>query len=277
MGLFNETVIPEENKIATKELLKRGTETPSVATQKIATASQLEQTTQKMASEFVSSDPSQARAEALQGAQAFAKGTDLSKNESLQAIFERISGEGDRSTRSLARSLKITGNDPGSSSKGRDIIGRSVTDVQGRLMEAAASFLEAQEQRKFAAIPMIDNIAQAQTNEKLTKLGVGERAGAQVRQLQQMVNDADFNRQMQELELRYRLQPALLNSVIAARPAEVEEGWLGSKSEFTQKVIQGAALAATGGMSGAAGTSVAASTSGMSGMAGMAGMTKVVG
>jgi len=226
MGLFDKQKIPEENKIATGELLKRGTETPNVGTQKIAPASKLEQTTQKLASDFVNSGQSAAREDALKSAQDFAKGSDVTQLPELQAIMDNIQGRGDRSLRSIGRSLKITGNDPGSSSKGRDIIGRAATDVQSSMMEAAAPFLESERQRRFAAIPLIDNIVQSQTNEKLTKLGVGERVGAQVRNLQQMVNDADYNRQMQELEYRYKIQPALLGQVIVARPPEVQQGAL---------------------------------------------------
>lgn len=203
-------------KAARRRLVDIAQEDVSIPRRQITATNELETKTRDLANRFVDSGPSKDRQFAQERAREFASGRDVTQLPELQAVMDRILTEGGREARGLARALKITGNDPGTSSKGRDILGRSLTDVQGRLLEAATPFLESERGRQFAAIPLIDDLARAETNEKLTQLGVGERVGAQVRQLEQLINDATFNQAMQEVEMRYQIQPALLQSAIGA-------------------------------------------------------------
>jgi len=249
--MFSKTKTPKARSAASGELAKRAGETGVSPTQKIAGFSELEKTTQGLARSFVTQPSSPDRLLAQKKAREAldADGTDT---KSFNAIFDKILGEGERTTRSLGRALKLSGNDPGLSAKGRDVLGRAQSDVESNLVAAASQHLQGEANVQTARISLLDNLTRAENETKRQALDVGRTVGAEMRQLEQMINDANFNRSMQEMQLRYQIQPGLLRDVIAANPTYTDAGFLGKVNELagTVKNVAGAVAAVySGGMS----------------------------
>jgi len=211
-------------------LFERAGERDVSPTQKIAGFSELEKTTQGLARSFVTQPSSPDRLLAQKKAREAldADGTDT---KSFNAIFDKILGEGERTTRSLGRALKLSGNDPGLSAKGRDVLGRAQSDVESNLVAAASQHLQGEANVQTARISLLDNLTRAENETKRQALDVGRTVGAEMRQFEQMINDAAFNRSMQEMQLRYQIQPGLLGQVIGANPTYTDKGLLGKISE----------------------------------------------
>ena len=254
MGLFSKTKTPESKNKAIGELLKRGSEEATAPTRSIEQFSGLEKDTQRLAGNFVNSGPNENRVLASKKAQEYANGKDPTTLPEFQAVMDRIRDEGDRSARNLNRSLRLSGNQAGASSKGKDVIGRDVTNTDMRRTEAAMGFLNAERNRQFQSLDLLNRLSEAETEEKLQKMGVGERVGAQMRLLGQAVRDATFSQQMEGLRLRYEVQPNMLRTV-ASQPDKVSQGALSQVREVAGTVADIGSMGISMGQAGFLGES----------------------
>jgi len=212
-GKKTKQIEPLASRKAREELLKRGKENVRVPRREIAGLSPLEQWAAQYATQYAKSPVPGAYDTAAKLAQAFATGkNDFLNSREWQALQGTIMRQGEELGRRLTRGLTLKGNSPITSSKGRDVLGRSVTDIQQQLMTAALPYIEQDRQRQFAAIPLMANLEQAKAQAQLSRLDVGENVGQKLRLLEQAIKDSQYNQIMQQLQYRYQIQPQILSS-----------------------------------------------------------------
>ena len=121
----------------------------------------------------------------------------------VQAIIFEATEKGDLLTNRISRALQATGTI--TSTPGRDILGRAVTDVQKSITSSLAPFAAEERARRERLIPTLE--ALGITDEELSRATT------------QAELDALFNQKITELNLQTGLRPRLLESVIGLQPA----------------------------------------------------------
>ena len=163
-----------------------------------------------------------------------------------EAVDQRIRDKGNQDIRSIGRALKIGGNDPGSASAGERIIGNSLTDMQGERLRASLSFVSAQEARKLQATGALLEAETQAARERLGKLILGQETTAQARLVEQSVQDAVFNEQMQEAEIYFKVQPGILTGAFnAATSLDASQSSRVNRADYLQGVQTVSATAST--------------------------------
>lgn len=85
---------------------------------------------------------------------------DVTKIPEFRGVLNKIIEQGQLETGRLGRGLQRTG--MATSSPGRDILGRSITGTQERMVGALAPFAEAERGRQFGAISLVGQFAEAE-------------------------------------------------------------------------------------------------------------------
>lgn len=107
----------------------------------------------------------------------------------LEGALQRIGEVGARALGSKKRSLAATGNLPSESSKGRDVYGRLMTDVEKEMITAAYPFYAQGMEAKLNAPVTLANLG---VQDVATRTGVGTTTGALPRTIEQSILDAIF-------------------------------------------------------------------------------------
>jgi len=259
---------PDESAASRAELLKRGTEEPpNFPQQKVAGMTDLESYIQSMLGDYVKQGPSKTRQNALDLASKTANEPyDVMQLPEVQGLMKSITEAGQQEGNRLNRGMQLRGSSQ--SSKGRDILGRNVTDMQQKMASSISPFLEAERQRQFQSIGLMSDIENAQVADLLQKLQTGSNIGALPRQLLQQNLNADFSNAMQPIDFRYGTQANILHSILS-EPQVLTGQQGGGASGFSQIApLIGPAMSLLGPMlsGGLGGGGAGAAGAGMSGM-----------
>jgi hypothetical protein len=133
---------------------------------------------------------------------------DISQTPEFQAVLKEAIDAGNLLTNRVGRSIQIGG--AATSSTGRDVLGRTVSDVQSGITSALAPFAESQRNRAVAERSRIQNLIPQIENIDVAR-------GGRTQETAQAGLDAKFNqelRQRQELDARIEL----LKSIISTQP-----------------------------------------------------------
>lgn len=121
----------------------------------------------------------------------------------VQAIIFEATEKGNLLANRLGRALQATGNI--TSTTGRDVVGRAVTDVQKSITASLTPFAVEERRRRERLIPTLE------------ALGLTEEERR--RGVTQAEKNALFEQQLRELSLETDFRPNLLRSIIDAQPA----------------------------------------------------------
>ncbi len=120
----------------------------------------------------------------------------------VQGIVMEATQRGDLLTNRVARMLQASGNI--TSTTGRDVLGRAVTDVQKSIAASLAPFAMEERARRERLIPMLET------------LGITEAEMARITTQAEL--DALFQQKLGELSLQTGYKPGLLKSIIGLQP-----------------------------------------------------------
>jgi hypothetical protein len=224
---------PDTSVASRAELLKRGTEaTPNFPLQQTAGMTSLEEYIQGLLGNYVKSPASATRQNAIDLATKTANEPyDVTQFPEVQGLMKRITEAGQTEGNRLMRGMQLRGSS--SSSRGRDILGRNVTDMQQKIASGLSPYLESERQRQFGAIGLMSDLENAQTADLLQKLSTGSQFGALPRQILQDIYDKQYAQQNAPINFRYSTQPGILQSML--QPYQVLQGGSGqSESGFSQ-------------------------------------------
>ena len=133
----------------------------------------------------------------------FAEGKDIMDLPEVQGIIHETVQQGNLMANRLGRAMQKSGNF--TSTPGRDVLGRAVTDVQKSLAASLAPFGNAERQRQAAMIPLLE------------KLGLTEETMIQGNEQQKL--DAAFNKAALESNQTQGFLIPLLRSFIQDQPS----------------------------------------------------------
>lgn len=126
----------------------------------------------------------------------------------VQAIIQQVTQAGDLLANRISRSLQASGNI--TSTSGRDVLGRAVSDVQGTLTASLAQFAQAERDRRASLIPV------------LAGLGLSEEERDRI--LAQAELDALFQQQETEAFLPLTFQLPFLSAAAGGNVPSVVTG-----------------------------------------------------
>ncbi len=219
---------PAISKAAREKLYGLGTKTGvKQPVQQIAPADYLQNIAYNQASQYANSAVPSAYGTAINAATNIATApTDVMSVPGFKGIWDKILNEGTKSSRNLQRALKLTGNAATNSSRGRNAVGQLDTQVQEQLMGAALPLVQDIENRRYNATMALPGLANAEEAARIQRMSVGEQAGNLMRAIQQAVNSAQYEAELNDLNFRYGIQPRLLQSTMTNPVATTEPGWL---------------------------------------------------
>lgn len=140
---------------------------------------------------------------ARETAQELAQPVDIFSLPEVQGIIQRAVEEGNLLTNRIARALQATGNI--TSTAGRDVLGRTVRDIQSNLAAALGPFAEAERGRRERLIPQLERLG---LTEELRQMG-----------FTQAELDALFQQQLTESQQLQTFTIPMLQSIISGQPA----------------------------------------------------------
>ena len=147
----------------------------------------------------MSAERTQARDKAME----FSQGQDIFSLPEVQGIIHEANQTGNLLSNRLGRAMQKSGNF--TSTPGRDVLGRAVTDVQKSLSASLAPFASQERSRQAAMIPILE------------QLGLTEE-GRQWGNKQDK-SDASYNKQMTESQQLQNFLVPLLQSFIQQQPS----------------------------------------------------------
>jgi len=159
----------------------------------------------------------------------------------VQGIIQEANASGNLLANRLGRALQASGNL--TSTTGRDVLGRAVTEVQKNLASSLAPFASEERGRRASMIPLLESMG-------LTE----EERGRGVTQAQL---DALFEKLSTESYLPYTIQAPLLQSIIGSQPSvqPIIQGQQPSAiSQYAPLIGPLLSAAMTGGGGGGGGT-----------------------
>lgn len=219
MGLFSspgpelEWVEPAESREARRRLLELGQESVAYPTRQIADLSEMELQVEQQTRDIMERGPSGARQQALDVAlEQATTPIDVANMPELQAIFNQIREQGSLEANRLGRSLQIRGTI--GTTGGRDMLGRSLSDVYQRLMREAAPYLSEARQMRSQSVRDVTNIVGQQQTAEAGRLGLGAAIGALRRSIEDARFGADYETALNNIAHRFQIQPRILQSVL---------------------------------------------------------------
>ena len=165
-----------------------------------------------------------------------AKPVDIFSLPEVQGIIQKATEEGNLLANRLGRSLQSSGNI--TSTTGRDVLGRAVSDVQGNLSASLANFASQERDRRANLIPVLE--------------GLGFTREQNLRSVDQAGLDAMFQKETTESNQIQNFLVPILESVMTQKPTAqlaTEPGRPGLIEQFSAggKFL---AMAGVGGLSG---------------------------
>jgi len=214
MGFFDtkvETKVPQEYQRSLKLLTERATEAPpDFPTRQVADADPLTLLAQRLVEGYMQEGPSQAYSTALDTATQFAtQSTDPTQLPEYRAVVDQIADYGQGEANRLQRGNILGGNNSVSSSAGRDVLGRSVTETQQRMMAAAVPFLQQARQEKQTAVNQLQSLEGQRQGTLLNQVDAGTRVGEILRGIEGAKLEAQYMNEMDPITFRYQTQPQL--------------------------------------------------------------------
>ena len=246
--------LPPEFHKAMQQLSSLGTTGVDQPTRQVAGLSDAEQFIQKLALNFAGSGTSPALTTAIGQAGDIAKGTDVTQLPEFKGTMDKILEQGRLDAQSLARGLQIRGAATGT--PGRDILGRSVTGTGERLMAAATPFLESERNRRLSATGLLGSLAGQEEAGQVSRISTGAGVASMQRTIQQMINDAQFQKQLAEIQFKFQTQPDILSRILSNTTGVITGG---GPSGFSQALagIEAIGPLLAGGAGAGAGAGVA--------------------
>lgn len=205
MGLFSSsetkiTQAPEpaevgESRRFQADLLRAGT--PDIPTRGIADLSDLERIGISLATDFANAGLSPERQISIDEAVKLATAsTDISGQADVQAILKTVLDEGNLIANRVGRGLQLTGN--ATSTTGRDVLGRTVADIEANALTALSPLLESARNRKLSAVSLLDSITRGGEASELNRINVATGVGALPRGIEQARETATFEQRLRE-------------------------------------------------------------------------------
>ena len=134
-----------------------------------------------------------------------AKPVDIFSLPEVQGIIQETTAKGNLLTNRLGRILQTAGNI--TTTSGRDVLGRAVTDVQKSLASSLAPFAQAERERRRGLIPTLETLG---LTEQLRKEG-----------FTQDELDELFRQETTETFFPFNVQSPILSSIISNQPSAV--------------------------------------------------------
>lgn len=234
-GGYSEIPLAEDQKQAV-ELLKNLMNQTNLPKQQVAGLTDMEKTAGNQISSLLTNgipgmtDAFNAAKEEMN------KSTDIMSLPEVQGLFKSINEAGSLESNRLGRTLQLKGS--ASSSKGRDVLGRNVTDTQQKLASSIAPFLEAERSRKYNAINLLANLGERATTQPLS---LAMQFGGTARDVANQGYAADYNQQM----FPYNTQASIASNLLGQQRYSYQEPIV-SPSMAMQLAMLGNAAATVG-------------------------------
>ncbi|MFA5382222.1 MAG: hypothetical protein WC356_03585 [Candidatus Micrarchaeia archaeon] len=245
---------PDSSADSRKELLKRGTVLSSdMPLQGVADLTPLEQYIQQITQNYVKSSQPNTYQNAIDLASKTAnESTDIMSLPEVQGLMSQIQEAGSKESNRLGRTLQLTGG--AGTSKGRNVLGQNVTNMQNQMASSMSNFLNAERARKLQATGLMSDLQNAQSSDLLQKIQTGSAVGSLPRQMQQQQLNSLYGQQM----MPWTQQASILQSLLSNPQVLGQSG--ASQSGFSQMLpligpmmnMFGPMLAGAGGGAGAA-------------------------
>lgn len=201
---------PEAVESSKKALGIANAPIPNYPTAPVAGLSDLERQAGELAGKYGTSTP-----EGFDYLRSIIEDTgDFTENPEIKALMDKVRRAGEEETNRVGRSLQMRGG--ATSSPGRDILGRSVEDTQSNILAALAPYAEAERGRKSSAAQALASLGE---NATLNRLNALSTQGALQRNLEQLRQQAGYERKMKELNFPYEVQ-APMYARVAGMPVD---------------------------------------------------------
>lgn len=220
--------LPPQYYTAMDELLKRGKAGVSYPTLQTAPLSDIEQTGIDIGKKYLGSDSPDIDLATKTYSDIAAPGDILDRPE-VRGMIGKATEEGNLMLNRLGRGMVRRGSF--GSTPGRDILGRGVTSIQERIASALSEYLNAAENRRMGAAGGLERTGLAKETTELKKVGTAMDLGALTRSIQQQIQNARYQKLINDIQMRYVTQPQTLASVTGSS-AGVTTG--GEPSTFEQ-------------------------------------------
>ena len=242
--------LPPQYWESMNELLARGKETVSMPTQGVAPLSELEQVGIEQGRKFIESTDVTDVDRASQIYQDIAAPGDILDRPEVKGITAKAIEEGNLMLNRIGRGMVTRGSF--ATNTGRDILGRGITSIQERIAGAMSEYLNAAENRKLGAAGGLERTGAAKETSILKKVGTAMDLGSLTRSISQMIKDAQYNKEIADINFRFNTQPQLLQAAMGgAQAAGVVKG--GEPSMFSQHMSMLTPLLSASIMAGGAG------------------------
>lgn len=226
MGFFDtpepKLKLPPEFQEAMQRLLKLGTTGVDQPTQQIAGFTPDQLRAQQDALKLAGSGTSPTLTTAIGQAGDIAKGTDVTQLPEFKGTMDKILEQGRLDAQGIARGLQLRGAATGT--PGRDILGRSVTGTQERLMAAANPFLNAERNRQLQATGLLGQLGGQEESSQFAKSKFGLQVTQMQQDLQNMINEARWKKELADIQFKYGTQAENLSRVIAGTTGVITGG-----------------------------------------------------
>jgi len=214
--------LPGQYYAAMDELLARGKETVNMPTQGVAPLSGMQNQAINLGQQFISSPESADIDFASQTYRDIAAPGDILDRPEVRGITAKAVEEGNLMLNRLGRGMVNQGNF--GSNTGRDILGRGVTSIQERIAGALSEYLNAAENRRMGAASGLERTGAAKETSTLKKIGTAVDLGSLTRSISQQIEDAQYNKAMNDINFRFNTQPQILSSIMSGSVGSVQGG-----------------------------------------------------
>jgi len=221
--------LPPQYYEAMNTLLARGRDQVGFPTRQIAPLSELERTGVDIGKKFIASPTSPDLDLATRTYTDLAAPGDILERPEVKGMMSKATEEGNLMLNRMGRGMVMKGSF--GSTPGRDQLGRGITSIQERIANALSEYLNAAENRRMGAAAGLERTGLAKETTQLKKIGTAVDLGSLTRSIQQQIKDAQFNKLISEIKMRYETQPAALASIMG-NTVGTKEG--GEPSMFAQ-------------------------------------------
>lgn len=250
-GTKSKVTIDPITQSARAELLKRGLEEVDIPARQIQPLTQTELDAIARGEEFAAGGITPELLEAIELTRGIATDTsDITQDPGLQAIFREITKQGDIQLGRVGRAAQKRGV-LSSTRGGRDVLGRTISDVEGRKVAASVPFLEAEKNRRFNAILNLAGLGERKTGEEQQRIKTGLQIGGIPRAIEQATSDEKLNAILQNLQFRFGTQANILQGVSTTGTNIVSPGGPSGLEKLAVQVKAGGEVAAAVGAAAA--------------------------
>ena len=169
---------------------------PSLPLEQVAGMSPAEEMAQRLVMQYGGSEM-----EGLDTLRAYTKEGNILDRPEIQAILNEVMREGGEMANRLGRGLQLRGG--ATSSGAADTLGRSTTQTQQALLATLAPYLQGAETRRLGAAQSLAGLSESGMLNRLNALST---TGSLPRQLEQLRNIAQYERDMQQTLFPYTYQ-----------------------------------------------------------------------